>query len=197
MQPKRPQKIQKAIDKGLYVIRPDDRYMECRRNFQIYKINDLYHFLLHLFFISGWGFQEGSSFNNPVWSVSVELVIYVFFFISIFYLDKYKIKFAVSVYILLLIIDKFGISGNYPEPKTFFFDCAKLFFSGIIVFFLYQNFKKKLYLIAISILLISLSFVGNFKAFLFFPSVLLLFAGLEMFIYQTKTNILYNYFIYY
>ena len=153
-------------------------------NFQIYNINDLYHFLLHLFFISGWGFQEGSSFNNPIWSVSVELVIYAFFFISIFYLDKYKIKFAVSVYILLLIMDKSGISGNHPEPKTFFFDCAKLFFSGIIVFFLYQNFKKKLYLIAISIVLILLSFVGNFKAFLFFPSVLLLFAGLEMFIYQ-------------
>ena len=38
MQPKRPQKIQKAIDKGLYVIRPDDRYMEWRRNFPIYKM---------------------------------------------------------------------------------------------------------------------------------------------------------------
>ncbi len=48
----------------------------------IYQINDLKHFMLHLFFASHWGFEAGNSFNSPVWSVSHEIVLYFFFFIT-------------------------------------------------------------------------------------------------------------------
>jgi len=40
----------------------------------VYPCNDVYHFVLNLFFASVWGFEQCASFNAPVWSVSVEVV---------------------------------------------------------------------------------------------------------------------------
>ena len=51
--------------------------------FQIFQYNDLYHFVLNLLFVSSWGFARGASFNFPIWSVSVEIVIYWVFFLSL------------------------------------------------------------------------------------------------------------------
>ncbi len=48
--------------------------------FYVVELNDLKHFILNLFFASAWGFESGFSFNSPVWSVSVELLAYLFFF---------------------------------------------------------------------------------------------------------------------
>jgi peptidoglycan/LPS O-acetylase OafA/YrhL len=42
--------------------------------------NDGYHFLLQLFMASSWGFEKGFSFNGPIWSVSVEVLLYIAFF---------------------------------------------------------------------------------------------------------------------
>ena len=49
--------------------------------FQIYPENDVYHFVLNLFMASHWGFQEGFSFNAPIWSISVEVLVYGLFFV--------------------------------------------------------------------------------------------------------------------
>lgn len=42
--------------------------------------NDWYHFVLQLFFMSNWGWENGFSFNAPIWSVSVEVWLYLMFF---------------------------------------------------------------------------------------------------------------------
>ena len=158
-------------------------------NYQIYPYNDLFHFLLHIFFVSGWGFENGYSFNYPIWSVSVELIIYLVFFIFISNLNKYKIKFLFLIYLILLVVDKLGLDGGDENIISVFVDCAKLFFSGTFIFFLYESFKNKLYLILLSILLILFSWVGNFKLFLFFPAVLLFFASIEIFIHEKVKKI--------
>jgi|GEM_PF-172321 len=44
--------------------------------------DDVYHFILQLFFASNWGFEKGYSFNGPVWSVSVEILLYAIFFVA-------------------------------------------------------------------------------------------------------------------
>ena len=49
--------------------------------YMVYQNNDPYHFMLNLFFISAWGFEKGISFNGPIWSVSVEVFLYILFFI--------------------------------------------------------------------------------------------------------------------
>ena len=129
-------------------------------SFQIYQMNDLYHFFLHIFFISGWGFENASSFNAPIWSVSIELIIYILFFFSIIYLNKYKIKLVLFLYLTFLIIDKSGLSDyeggsdrlwQISTALSLLLDCGRLFFSGIFIFYLYELIKNKLYLILISL----------------------------------------------
>ena len=46
----------------------------------VYQFNDGWHFLAQLFFASHWGFEGGHSFNGPIWSVSVEIILYATFF---------------------------------------------------------------------------------------------------------------------
>jgi len=50
---------------------------------QIYVNNDLWHFVLNMFFASHWGLEKGYSFNGPVWSVSVEVMIYAAFWLTL------------------------------------------------------------------------------------------------------------------
>ena len=64
----------------------------------VYAYNDAYHFVLHLFFASHWGFQEGFSFNGPVWSVSIEMLLYVvFFLVCWFKKDKVPVLFILTM----------------------------------------------------------------------------------------------------
>jgi peptidoglycan/LPS O-acetylase OafA/YrhL len=46
----------------------------------VYEFNDLRHFILNLFLATSWGLQSGHSFNEPVWSVSIEVLLYLAFF---------------------------------------------------------------------------------------------------------------------
>ncbi len=46
----------------------------------VYPFNDGPHFLLHLSFLPVSLFEQQPAFNQPVWSVSVELIVYVLFF---------------------------------------------------------------------------------------------------------------------
>jgi peptidoglycan/LPS O-acetylase OafA/YrhL len=56
----------------------------------IYPANDAFTFILHLFMASDWGIQvaapyfgfiRGHGFDAPIWSVSVEVLLYYFFFV--------------------------------------------------------------------------------------------------------------------
>lgn len=53
----------------------------------IYPNNDIYHFVLQLFMASNWGLQSGDSFNGPIWSISVEVLVYAFFFLTLRYIS--------------------------------------------------------------------------------------------------------------
>lgn len=49
--------------------------------YYVYPFNDPFHFLLNLAFAPSWSFEHGWSFNAPVWSVSVEILLYMMFFL--------------------------------------------------------------------------------------------------------------------
>jgi peptidoglycan/LPS O-acetylase OafA/YrhL len=51
--------------------------------FFVYQDNDLWHFLLQLFMASNWGLQNGNSFDGPIWSISVEVLVYILFFLML------------------------------------------------------------------------------------------------------------------
>jgi peptidoglycan/LPS O-acetylase OafA/YrhL len=66
----------------LLVVAAEERFALWRQgSFVIVPNNDLYHFALQLVFASSWGFERGYSFNGPIWSVSVEIVLYAVFFL--------------------------------------------------------------------------------------------------------------------
>ena len=101
------------------------------------------------------------SLNLPIWSVSVEILIYFAFFISIILFAKFGVKYAILIYFISLLIDKFLFS-------SIFVDCFRLFFTGVIVYYINYSIKKKnLFTSYFLFFFIFISFLGNFKIFLF------------------------------
>ncbi len=62
-------------------------YLKEHGHYFVYQLNDVRHFASHLFMASNWGFQTGYSFNGPVWSISIEVLVYVFFYFSVRYVS--------------------------------------------------------------------------------------------------------------
>jgi len=54
-------------------------YWSPARHFFVYQTNDLENFLMQVPMASAW-FGQNSSFNGPIWSVSVEILVYIFFY---------------------------------------------------------------------------------------------------------------------
>lgn len=53
-------------------------------HWQVYGNNDPWHFILQLFMASNWPtFSWGLSFNGPIWSVSLEVLVYCGFFLCL------------------------------------------------------------------------------------------------------------------
>lgn len=138
---------------------------------------DLEHFFYNLFLIHEWGLNSYASFNEPSWSISVELLMYIIFF----YLAlKTNIIFYSFLIILIssILFFKFKFIGyggycffigglsyillenlNVNQKSKTLILCILIFFSGIISFYFVDNSK----LIKIIVLTI------------FFPSLINLF----------------------
>ena len=142
-------------------------------NINPFSHNDFYHFMLQLFFISSWGFENGHSFNTPIWSVSIEIAIYGVFFFLINYLKKFNFWLPLLLCSILLFVNKIGLHDSL------FLECARLFFSGVLVFYIISKlkFNKTLFLVSVGLLIFS--FVGNFKTYIFCPSLVLFFVAIE------------------
>lgn len=127
--------------------------------FQIYIVNDIYHFFLNIFFISHWGFQDGYSFNAPIWSVSVELLIYAIFWFSLPMLKKRGLILSIGLIALF--------TGLYlvAVPGGSFWKCGLFFFGGSTLFITMNSMKNEKILLGIlSIFLLTLSlFVSELR----------------------------------
>jgi peptidoglycan/LPS O-acetylase OafA/YrhL len=71
------------IAKLLIVALVQPLYFSLNGYYFVYQENDLTHFLPQLLMASHWGFQNALSFNGPIWSISVEVLVYFFFFIML------------------------------------------------------------------------------------------------------------------
>ena len=151
-------------------------------NFLVFDANNFYNFLLNLFFISGWGFQEGLSFNQPIWSVSVELIAYFLFFFSIKMIKNINYLKIIIFYIILLFLNKFFFH-DYKNQDII--SCIQLFLSGVLVFKIYKKFSN-LNLILFSIFLLTISIIGNFKIFIFCPAIIMIFLVFEQYLIKSK-----------
>jgi len=106
-------------------------------NYFVVHNNDLKHFFLQIFLASNWGGQ-GFSFNAPIWSISVEVLVYLFFFLVLRYIGK-----AVWVTLLVLLICGFIKFNNLTE--SFIVDCIIYFYLGGLTAQAFKSFENTKY----------------------------------------------------
>jgi peptidoglycan/LPS O-acetylase OafA/YrhL len=102
-------------------------------HYDIYYINDTKHFILNLFFASEWGWQDGRSFNGPIWSVSVELFSYGIF---LFILKSIRLTIASVLLVIALAMMSYVFWNNSILL------CVIYFFSGCLVYSLLNILRK-------------------------------------------------------
>jgi peptidoglycan/LPS O-acetylase OafA/YrhL len=100
------------------------------------ELNDLRHFVLNLFFASNWGWQRGFSFNAPVWSVSLELLVYVFFFVTTY-------LFGISFFMAILWLAACLLLDNLLGYEGVFVRCLFYFYVGGLTCLCYQFIQAK------------------------------------------------------
>ena len=96
----------------------------------VYSLNDTYHFLLNLLFASSWGLEKGYSFNAPIWSVSVEVLMYGIFFLFCRIFNRNIIAVLCAIVIGHFFVSK--LNGSIANG----FEC---FFLGGFVFIAYEK----------------------------------------------------------
>lgn len=172
--------------------------------YSLYKFNeyqiqgvyyDFYHFILNIFFASGWEiFEKGYSYNYISWSVSLEIPIYFSFFFIMFYIKK---NYLIYIFILLIVLWSLIYAGYNKNLIICFF----YFIFGSFVYLLcsvFQNYKK--YLIILSIILFLFSFVADDFEKLslvssiskYIPTLLILFGSLLIFSYSIEDYLMFR-----
>lgn len=91
----------------------------------IYRNNDAFHFMLQLAFASNWTDKLPMTFNGPIWSVSVEVLIYALFFAVVSFL-KPSLKLCL---ILCIIVTVAGRAAGQIYMQNVF-QCVEFFFAG-------------------------------------------------------------------
>ena len=99
--------------------------------FFIYQLNDASHFVLQLFFASNWSPHSPLSFNGPIWSVSIEVLLYAMFFVLAFTRLTYPAIIAGLALIGALIIRQNDFIGQGMLS----------FFSGGLCFYLVRRWR--------------------------------------------------------
>jgi len=94
--------------------------LRCLGHWLIYPENDVAHFVSHLFFASAWLPGAPHSFNGPVWSVSVEVLIYGAFFLFA-RLAKPNLISVLAGMLIFMILMELLPSSQIPVCGTYFF----------------------------------------------------------------------------
>jgi peptidoglycan/LPS O-acetylase OafA/YrhL len=112
-------------------------YFLQKHYFFVLQHNDAKHFMLQIFFASNWGFQNGGSFNVPIWSLSVEVLIYILFFL---FLRIFGRSIYINIGIVLLCV--IAKMAKVPSPII---DCLTFFYIGGFSAIAFQHIEKSKY----------------------------------------------------
>ncbi|MGB9117013.1 acyltransferase family protein [Bradyrhizobium sp.] len=94
-------------------------YFHMRGDFFVYQGNDLPHFLAQLFMASDWGIVHGYSFDGPIWSISVEVLVYFLFFLMLLATRSWLLNVAVIAACLCAVW--LNASGQVTNCLAFFY----------------------------------------------------------------------------
>jgi peptidoglycan/LPS O-acetylase OafA/YrhL len=96
-------------------------YISSHRDNFIYNHNDTAHFLLQLALASNWWGSMPLTFNGSIWSVSVEVLAYAFFFLLV--------RFFKPGLVLCLVVAVVFKTLDHFQPQNLFV-CIEYFFVG-------------------------------------------------------------------
>jgi peptidoglycan/LPS O-acetylase OafA/YrhL len=91
----------------------------------VYRNNDAFHFTLQLAFASNWIDELPMTFNGPIWSISVEVLIYAFFFVVASFLRP-GLKLCLILCIVVTVAGR--ATGQIYTQNVF--QCVEFFFAG-------------------------------------------------------------------
>ncbi len=132
-------------------------------HWQVYGNNDVRHFSLQLFMSSNWiTWSRGLSYNGPIWSVSLELVVYGIFFISLFAIRR-------GTFLVLLALCTASWAWVIFQPvriplfRLGVFECAGYFFLGALLYVAQpsKNMMNFAVLTTISLVAVALGIVAD------------------------------------
>lgn len=113
--------------------------------------NDTPHFFLHLFLIQTWGFEKTpalNGFNGPSWSASVEVLLYLIFFLLCW------LKLHKNMLIIVgITLSALAVQYIYPMIGQGIYS----FFLGALVYHIYDWASQKSYLKIITRVMIGLT----------------------------------------
>lgn len=93
------------------------------------------NFILQLCFASAWGPETPRNFNGPIWSVSVEVLVYAYFFILMRVIGPKKILCLINILWAKILTDIKTYEGGFA-------DCCLFFFAGGLAFLIWEDLKK-------------------------------------------------------
>lgn len=131
-------------------------YFNGKDYFFVYQNNDIPHFIYQLFLASNWGFEKGYSFNGPIWSISVEVLVYCFFFLILQNISK---SFLTNIAILLICL-----AAEYFKVSSPIVYCLAFFYIGGFAAITYKyiqitQYKKQIFYLCVFTLLAAPIFV--------------------------------------
>ena len=85
----------------------------------VYQHNDLPRFVLQLFMASNW-LTPAESFDGPIWSISLEVLVYALFFLTVRYVSKSPFL-AAAIALLAALVQVLKVSVNPVFPCVMFF----------------------------------------------------------------------------
>ena len=120
----------------------------------IYQENTMKTFVQNLLFVQSWGANK-FSFNGPTWSVSIELLVYLVFFIfsKAGFLNTFRSLILSCIFVVVL--KKWQLVFLTEDLATSFY----FFFGGCIFIKLYEMYKSKKSIIAITYVALIISFI--------------------------------------
>ena len=118
-------------------------YKRTTGTFFIFPCNDAIHFVTNLLFMSNWGREECSSFNGPSWSVSVEVVLYIGFFVFAFLViaNAQALRIACTIGAILTGLLSLNLTRGYVSLNTIA-EAIMCFYAGGLVFLVIDVFQR-------------------------------------------------------
>lgn len=118
-------------------------------------------------------FEKDLTYNYPSWSISVEFYTYAIFALifAIFSSNSARVLTCVAFVITSALI-LYLTGSDYPETGTAMFRCTYSFFLGVLLFYVYDNFRVRIasVFVYLSFLLMFISwYFGNYISSLITP----------------------------